>query len=219
MKDFLYLQKTPNGLRAFRKQELNTLTENLILKKINGVNMNPLKFILTQLFGIRILNIVIMNQCITTISGMMLMLIILKSVFRVVQAKAFAHWRTAYYNQHTKSQRRNSELASRYRLPTEAEWEYAARGGIERAEYPMGSPYTTDDKGCFLANFKPERGDYTADQILYTAEAESYWPNDFGLFNMSGNVSEWTDSNYEKSSNDFVSGLNPNLAGSGFKST
>ena len=130
------------------------------------------------------------------------------------QAKAFAHWRTAYYNQHTKSQRRNSELASRYRLPTEAEWEYAARGGIERAEYPWGGPYTTDDKGCFLANFKPERGDYTADQILYTAEAESYWPNDFGLFNMSGNVSEWTDSNYEKSSNDFVSGLNPNLAGS-----
>ena len=130
------------------------------------------------------------------------------------QAKAFAHWRTAYYNQHTKSQRKNSELASRYRLPTEAEWEYAARGGIERAEYPWGGPYTTDDKGCFLANFKPERGDYTADQILYTAEAESYWPNDFGLFNMSGNVSEWTDSNYEKSSNDFVSGLNPNLAGS-----
>ena len=130
------------------------------------------------------------------------------------QAKAFAHWRTAYYNQHYRNERKDSDLASRYRLPTEAEWEYAARGGIERAEYPWGGPYTYDEKGCFLANFKPERGDYVADQILYTAEAKSYWPNDYGLFNMSGNVSEWTDSNYEKGANDFVSGLNPNVEGS-----
>ena len=130
------------------------------------------------------------------------------------QAKAFAHWRTFYKNQHNRKQRRNIQLDSRYRLPTEAEWEYAARGGIERAEYPWGGPYTYDDKGCFLANFKPERGDYAADQILYTAEAESYWPNDYGLYNMSGNVSEWTDSNYEKGANDFVAGLNPNVEGS-----
>lgn len=61
---------------------------------------------------------------------------------------------------------------------------------------------------------KPERGDYAADQILYTAEAESYWPNDYGLYNMSGNVSEWTDSNYERGANDFVAGLNPNVEGS-----
>ena len=105
-------------------------------------------------------------------------------------------------------------LLPAYRLPTETEWEYAARGGLERAEYPWGGPYTYDDKGCFLANFKPERGDYIADQILYTAEAESYWPNDYGLYNMSGNVSEWTDSNYEKGANDFVAGLNPNIEGS-----
>ena len=103
---------------------------------------------------------------------------------------------------------------SEFRLPTEAEWEYAARGGIERAEFPWGGPYTYDEKGCFLANFKPERGDYAADQILYTAEVESYWPNDFGLYNMSGNVSEWTDSNYEKDAVDLVAGLNPNVEGS-----
>ena len=99
-------------------------------------------------------------------------------------------------------------------MPTEAEWEYAARGGIERAEFPWGGPYTYDEKGCFLANFKPERGDYAADQILYTAEVESYWPNDFGLYNMSGNVAEWTDSNYEKDAADLVAGLNPNVEGS-----
>ena len=130
------------------------------------------------------------------------------------QAKAFAHWRTFYKNQHQRKARKNIQLVSDYRLPTETEWEYAARGGLERAEYPWGGPYTYDDKGCFLANFKPERGDYIADQILYTAEAESYWPNDYGLYNMSGNVSEWTDSNYEKGANDFVAALNPNIEGS-----
>ncbi len=130
------------------------------------------------------------------------------------QAKAFAHWRTFYKNQHQRKSRKNIQLVSDYRLPTETEWEYAARGGLERAEFPWGGPYTYDDKGCFLANFKPERGDYIADQILYTAEAESYWPNDYGLYNMSGNVSEWTDSNYEKAANDFVAGLNPTIEGS-----
>ena len=129
------------------------------------------------------------------------------------QAQAFAHWRTFYKNQHQRKSKKNIQLVSDYRLPTETEWEYAARGGLERAEYPWGGPYTYDDKGCFLANFKPERGDYIADQILYTAEAESYWPNDYGLYNMSGNVAEWTDSNYQKEANDFVSGLNPNVEG------
>ena len=130
------------------------------------------------------------------------------------QATAFAHWRTFYKNQHQRKARKNIQLVSDFRLPTETEWEYAARGGLERAEYPWGGPYTYDDKGCFLANFKPERGDYIADQILYTAEAESYWPNDYGLYNMSGNVSEWTNSNFEKGANDFVAGLNPNIEGS-----
>ena len=129
------------------------------------------------------------------------------------QAQAFAHWRTFYKNQHKRKAKKNIQLVSDFRLPTETEWEYAARGGLERAEYPWGGPYTYDDKGCFLANFKPERGDYIADQILYTAEAESYWPNDYGLYNMSGNVSEWTDSNFNKAANDFVSSLNPNVEG------
>ena len=129
------------------------------------------------------------------------------------QATAFAHWRTFYKNQHQRKARKNIQLVSDFRLPTETEWEYAARGGLERAEYPWGGPYTYDDKGCFLANFKPERGNYIADQILYTAEAESYWANEYGLFNMAGNVSEWTDSNFNKAANDFVSSLNPNIEG------
>jgi gliding motility-associated lipoprotein GldK len=129
------------------------------------------------------------------------------------QAKAFAHWRTFYKNQHQRKQKKNVQLVAEFRLPTEAEWEYAARGGLERAEYPWGGPYTYDDKGCFLANFKPERGDYVADNYFYTVEANAFKEaiNGYGLYNMSGNVSEWTDSNYEKSANDFVSSLNPNI--------
>lgn len=96
-----------------------------------------------------------------------------------------------------------------FRLPTEAEWEYAARGGLESATFPWGGPYTKSDRGCFLANFKPNRGDYAADQALYTVEAKSYESNGYNLYNMAGNVSEWTDSAYDANSYEFMSTMNP----------
>ena len=49
-------------------------------------------------------------------------------------------------------------------------------------------------KGCYLANFKPQRGNYAADGGLYTVPVDRYWPNDYGLYNMAGNVAEWTSS-------------------------
>ncbi|AVR44429.1 gliding motility lipoprotein GldK [Christiangramia fulva] len=125
------------------------------------------------------------------------------------QARAFTQWRTKYHNDYRR--KKGEAQVPTYRLPTEGEWEYAARGGLEGASYPWGGPYTKNDRGCFMANFKPLRGDYAADQALYTVEAKSYDPNDYGLYNMAGNVSEWVDSSYDPSSYEFMSTMNPTV--------
>src|SRR6266498_313576 len=125
------------------------------------------------------------------------------------QAVAFCHWRTRYLNMWLIKNKKAME--SDFRLPTEAEWEYAARGGRSQSMFPWGNYYLRNKKGCLLANFKPGRGNYVEDGGFYTVRADAYWPNDFGLYNMSGNVSEWTSSLFYESAYNFVHDMNPDI--------
>jgi formylglycine-generating enzyme len=125
------------------------------------------------------------------------------------QATAFCVWRTQYLNAYLESKHMATE--SDFRLPTEAEWEYAARGGRSQSMYPWGNYYLRNKKGCLLANFKPGRGNYPEDGGFYTVRADAYWPNDFGLYCMAGNVAEWTSSFFYEGSYNFQHDMNPDI--------
>lgn len=122
------------------------------------------------------------------------------------QARAFSIWRTNLHNNYLRSM--GGAYVQDYRLPNESEWEYASRGGLDLSPYPWGGPYTRNTRGCFLANFKPLRGNYYDDGGIHTVPVMSYEPNDFGLYCMAGNVAEWTSNAFDESALDFAHDLN-----------
>jgi len=123
------------------------------------------------------------------------------------QATAFCIWRSQLLNNYLTS--KGEAWVMDYRLPTEAEWEYAARGGLDNSVYPWGGLYTRNDKGCFLANFKPLRGRYEDDGGMSAIAVASYSPNDYGLYDMAGNVAEWTSGSFDESSYSYTHDFNP----------
>ena len=122
-------------------------------------------------------------------------------------ATFFCQWRTAYWNDYRKTE--GLPPMPGFRLPSEAEWEYSARGGRDMAKYPWGNPYIRNSKGCMLANFKPGRGNFFDDGYAYTAPIQSFFPNDYGLWDTSGNVSEWCLDDFNPASVPTVWDLNP----------
>lgn len=157
------------------------------------------------------------------------------------QAADYANWLTNEYNARSEDEKVFKKV--KFRLPTEEEWEFAAKGGLSHSLFPWGGPYMRNGEGMKMANMlyvsqssiyrdsiwvenyraisdstqpkfikKPRfmstgAGDYMGvagnlnDNADVTAPVKSYWPNGYGLYNMTGNVEEMVVAHYNREDN------------------
>lgn len=131
------------------------------------------------------------------------------------QARAYADWRG---KEIMASLQKNSYLKGyqlTFSLPTEAQWQYAAEGKLDPVDTIQRTRLTIDDrksdKKRLAVNFKQGEGTYSRDGSTFTVPVKAYTPNAFGVYNMAGNVSEWTLDAFSPSAIEFVNDLNPVL--------
>lgn len=103
-------------------------------------------------------------------------------------ANKYCEWLTQQYNRQSK--RKYQKV--RFRLPTEEEWKFAAGNGNINAKTGFENDQVQNEKQCYLANIKTGPDRFYDDGGFFQVKVDSYLPNDFGLFNMIGNVSEMT---------------------------
>ncbi|WP_380932197.1 SUMF1/EgtB/PvdO family nonheme iron enzyme [Sphingobacterium suaedae] len=130
------------------------------------------------------------------------------------QARAYSDWRGKEMMANLMKNSYLSGYQLTFSLPTEAQWQYAAGGRIDARDTVAGSQLTIDGddgKEKLAVNYKQGEGTYSRDGATFTLPVKSYIANKFGLYNMAGNVSEWTLDAYSPSAVAFVNDLNPVL--------
>jgi len=131
------------------------------------------------------------------------------------QARAYADWRGKELMARMQKNAYLKGYQLTFSLPTEAQWQYAAEGKLDPTDTIQKTRMTVKDKRSskrrLAVNFKQGEGTYSRDGATFTVPVKSYTPNAFGVYNMAGNVSEWTLDAFSPSAIAFVNDLNPVL--------